>query len=194
MISGAAGSTKALDQAVRALAEYLVVVLEDGVSTPYGASMEDISGFNTTKEKPLTSFLEELRHLPAKKIAPGDVKDSTEPVKISSIISGVDSTPNVRSLHVNRTEEWLANTAAHVNKLLSATFPLVRLAGLFLDIVRPVSCLLLMFFIRHSFYLFLQLCVHPSKKVRLGLLAALQALLCKCSYTLKESRLTLLVS
>lgn len=146
MISGAAGSTKALDHAVRALAEYLVVVLEDGVSTPHGASMEDSSGFNTTKEKPLTSFLEELRHLPAKKIALGDIKDSTEPAKISSVISGGDSTPNVRSLHVNRTEEWLANTAAHVNKLLSATFPLVRLAGLYLDIVCAVSCLLFVFF------------------------------------------------
>ena len=51
MISGAAGSTKALDQAVRALAEYLVVVLDDGVSTPHGAQVEDISGFSSTKEK-----------------------------------------------------------------------------------------------------------------------------------------------
>ncbi|XP_042012560.1 TELO2-interacting protein 1 homolog isoform X1 [Salvia splendens] len=165
MISGAAGSTKALDQAVRALAEYLVVVLDDGVSTPRGAQVEDISGFSSTKEKPLASFLEELRHLPAQKTTQGDIRDSTESIEKGSIISGGDNVQgvvdlNVRSLHVNRTEEWLANTAAHVNKLLCATFPL--------------------------------LCVHPSKNVRLGLLASLQGLLCKCSYTLKESRLTLL--
>ncbi|XP_047979927.1 TELO2-interacting protein 1 homolog isoform X3 [Salvia hispanica] len=165
MISGAAGSTKALDQAVRALAEYLVVVLDDGVSTPHGAQVEDISGFSSTKEKPLSSFLEELRHLPAQKTTQGDIRDSTESIEKGSIISVGDNVQgavdlNARSLHVNRTEEWLTNTAAHVNKLLSATFPL--------------------------------LCVHPSKNVRLGLLASLQGLLCKCNYTLKESRLTLL--
>ncbi|KAL1540550.1 TELO2-interacting protein 1 isoform X2 [Salvia divinorum] len=165
MISGAAGSTKALDQAVRALAEYLVVVLDDVVSTPHGAQVEDISGFSSTKEKPLASFLEELRHLPVQKTTQGDIRDSTESIEKGSLISVGDNVQglvdfNVRSLHVNRTEEWLANTAAHVNKLLSATFPL--------------------------------LCVHPSKNVRLGFLASLQGLLCKCSYTLKESRLTLL--
>lgn len=166
MISGAAASTKALDQAVRVLAEYLVVVLEDGVSTPIlGAPMTDISGFSSSKEKPLSSFLEELRHLPAKKITQGEIKDSTESVEKGSIISRGDNIAggadfNVGSLHVNRSVEWLANTSARVNKLLSATFP--------------------------------HLCVHPSKSVRLGLLASLEALLCKCSYTLKESRLTLL--
>lgn len=166
MVSGAAGSTKALDQAVRALAEYLVVVLEDGISTAiHGAAMADISGFCSSKEKPLASFLEELRHLPAKKTTQGDIEDSTESVEKGSIISGRDNITggadfNVGSLHINRTVEWLENTAAQVNKLLSATFP--------------------------------RLCVHPSKNVRLGLLASLRALLCKCSYTLKESRLTLL--
>lgn len=133
MSSGAAGSSKALDQAVRALAEYLVVVLEDGVSTPiHGAPMADISSFCSSKEKPLASFLEELRHLPAKNITQGDIKDSTKSVEKTSIISGQDnimSNPDssIGSLHVNRTVEWLANTAAQVNKLLSAAFPHVSL-------------------------------------------------------------------
>lgn len=136
MISGAAGSTTALDQAVRALAEYLVVVLEDGVSTPHGSPLDDMSGFCLTKEKPLASFLDELRHLPAKRVTQGDIKDTTESVEKGIIISRGDDMlgvidSNVRSLHVNRTEEWLAKTAAHVNKLLSATFPLVRYMAVF---------------------------------------------------------------
>lgn len=39
-----------------------------------------------------------------------------------------------------------------------------------------------------------QLCIHPAKRVREGLLSAIQGLLLKCSCTLKNSRLMLLVS
>ncbi|KAI8006645.1 hypothetical protein LOK49_LG07G03665 [Camellia lanceoleosa] len=39
-----------------------------------------------------------------------------------------------------------------------------------------------------------KLCVHSAKKVRQGLLAAIRGLLSKCIYTLKDSRLMLLVS
>lgn len=164
MISGAAGSTKALDQAVRALAEFLVVVLKDGVSSPHGAPMEDITVFDTTKEKPLTSFLEELRLLPAKKMTQHDISDPTESVEISSIIPGGDSMPNVRSLHVNRTKEWLASTVAHVNKLLSATFPLVRLTRLFLGIVCTIICRLFLCLIWNSFSLFCSFAFILAKK------------------------------
>ncbi|KAL0407126.1 UNVERIFIED_CONTAM: hypothetical protein Slati_4026500 [Sesamum latifolium] len=132
MISGAAGSSEALDQALRGLTEYLIIVLEDGATTSIlGAPTDEVSGLHPRKEKPLASFLEELRHLPLKNPLPDD-----------------------------RTADWLANTTAHVNKLMSATFP--------------------------------HLCVHPSRKVRLGLLASVEALLCKCSYALRESRLMLL--
>ncbi|KAI3466318.1 hypothetical protein Pfo_022981 [Paulownia fortunei] len=167
MISGAAGSTEALDQAVRGLAEYLIIVLEDGATTSIlGVPMDEVSGLCSSKEKPLASFLEELRHLPVKNpVRDDDVRDLTESVERGVIMSGgdttlVNSTVKVGSLRVKRTADWLANTAAHVNKLLSATFP--------------------------------HLCVHPSRKVRRGLLASVQALLSKCIYTLKESRLMLL--
>ncbi|KAL8477911.1 hypothetical protein ACS0TY_029990 [Phlomoides rotata] len=164
MISGAAGSTKALDQAIRALAEYLVIVLEDGVSASIcGVPADDISA--SFSSKPLASFLEDLRHLPVKNIMRDDARDSTESVEEGSIMSGEDSIlvnadTKVGPLHINRTVDWLAKTTAHVNKLLSATFP--------------------------------HLSVHPNKKVRQGVLTSVQALLCKCSYALKESRLMLL--
>lgn len=39
-----------------------------------------------------------------------------------------------------------------------------------------------------------QICIHPSKKVRKGLVNAARGLLLNCRYTLGESRLMLLVS
>ncbi|XP_011086354.1 TELO2-interacting protein 1 homolog isoform X2 [Sesamum indicum] len=161
MISGAAGSSEALDQALRGLTEYVIIVLEDDATTSIlGAPTDEISGLRSSKEKPLASFLEELRHLPVKSSLPDDVRTSIEPVVSSWDTTLIDSDIKVGSLRVKRTADWLANTTAHVNKLMSATFP--------------------------------HLCVHPSRKVRLGLLASIEALLCKCSYALRESRLMLL--
>ncbi|KAG8365251.1 hypothetical protein BUALT_Bualt18G0084800 [Buddleja alternifolia] len=162
MISGAAASTEALDQAIRGLAEYLIIVLEDdSTTTNLDIPMDDISVLGSSKEKPLASFLDELRHLPVKNPVRDEVvRDSTAHVDRETTLANFDI--KVGSLRVKRTKDWFANTTANVNKLLSATFP--------------------------------HLCIHPSRKVRLGLLAAVRALLCKCSYTLKESRLMLLES
>ncbi|KAK6133152.1 hypothetical protein DH2020_033090 [Rehmannia glutinosa] len=128
MISGAAGSTKALDQAVRGLAEFLIIVLEDIANTSIlGVPMDEISGLSSRKEKPLASFLEELRHLPLNNtVQDDDVRDSTGHLQRGIIVSGNDSTrvkSDVKSLRVKRTADWLASTTAHVNKLLSAAFP-----------------------------------------------------------------------
>ncbi|KAK4434103.1 hypothetical protein Salat_0573000 [Sesamum alatum] len=159
MISGAAGSSEALDQALRGLTEYLIIVLEDGATTSIlGVPTDEVSGLRSSK--PLASFLEELRHLPVKNPLPDDVRTSIEPVESSKGTTLIDSDIRGGSLRVKRTADWLANTTAHVNKLMSATFP--------------------------------HLCIHPSRKVRLGLLASVEALLCKCSYALRESRLMLL--
>ncbi|XP_073313836.1 uncharacterized protein [Primulina huaijiensis] len=162
MISGAAGSTEALSQAVRGLTEYLGIVLEDD---SLGVRMNDSSGPCLSKDKPLASFLEELRNLPAKNQERDEkVADSFVSPQASTTLSGQEthlkSSIKNASLRVKRTTDWLKNTTLHVNKLLSATFP--------------------------------HLCLHPTTKVRLGLLAAVKVLLCKCSYTLKESRQMLL--
>ncbi|XP_073158890.1 uncharacterized protein [Henckelia pumila] len=162
MISGAAGSTEALNQAVRGLTEYLSIVLEDN---SLGVHMNDTSGPCLSKERSLASYLEELRHLPVKnQVRDEKVTDSFVSPVASTSLSGqethLNSSIKIASLRVKRSADWLKNTTFHVNKLLSATFP--------------------------------HLCLHPTIKVRLGLLAATKVLLCKCSYTLKESRQMLL--
>ncbi|KAK1385436.1 hypothetical protein POM88_023171 [Heracleum sosnowskyi] len=91
-----------------------------------------------------TSILEDLRHLPVNSIDQSQivVKD------LKHVVVG-GSVPELE--HKNK---------AHVDKLLSATFP--------------------------------NLCVHPAQKVRKALLAAIEGLLSRCYYTLKESRLVFL--
>ncbi|XP_051133791.1 uncharacterized protein LOC127253310 [Andrographis paniculata] len=166
MLSGAAGSPEALDQAIRAMAEYLVIVLGDEVYTSnLGFFQDDISVYHSNKEKPLMSLVEKLRQLPVKNSVHNNIEDSIESGEQNAIVSGKDSIlteANTKdgSLRVKRTAEWLATTAAHINKLLSATFP--------------------------------HICAHSSRKVKLGLLASVEALLCKCSCTLKHSRLMFL--
>lgn len=167
MISGAAGSVEAIDQAIRGLAEYLMIVLHDDANLS-GLDMSRNADFNFNKDKSMQSIMEELRHLPSNVQGQAiiAVEDSSDVVDKITSKSGliekrdIESGSTIGSLHVNRTKEWIKKTSSNVDKLISATF--------------------------------LHICVHPSKKVRQGLLAAIQGLLSKCSYTLKESRLILL--
>ncbi|XP_038690270.1 uncharacterized protein LOC119989047 [Tripterygium wilfordii] len=172
MISGAAGSVEALNQAIRGLAEYLMIVLQDdgnlsGVEIPASVT----SGSGSNKIESVHSFLEELRQLPMKAQAQAQSKTVAEELKGETVILDTPSSEikekgstksgnAIGSLHVDRTKEWIEKTSAHVDKLLCATF--------------------------------MQICVHPSRKVRQGLLAAIQGLLLRCSHTLKSSRLMLL--
>ncbi|KAL4579938.1 hypothetical protein LXL04_016109 [Taraxacum kok-saghyz] len=167
MISGAAGSTEAIDQALRCLTEFLMIVVQDDANISSLEDENDIDYINLDKS-PL-SFLEELRRFPCKKEDEGQnvVKKSTQEVIVSTPSqSGIKgnghshSHNQTKSLYVDRTKDWILTTCSHVNKLLSSTFP--------------------------------HLCVHPSKKVRLGTMAAIQGLLSTCSRTLKGSRLMLL--
>ncbi|EYU33785.1 hypothetical protein ABFS82_08G161200 [Erythranthe guttata] len=159
MISGAAASTESLNQAVRGLSEYLMIVLDDNsTSSILHAPENDVFALDSNKTKPLSSYLEELRQLPVKNAVQSEV--ITESVDRGTMISVGDSDCKIGSLRVKRTEKWLAETTSHVNKLLSSTFP--------------------------------HLCVHPNRKVRLGVLASIRGLLRKCSYTLRDSRLMLL--
>lgn len=169
MISGAAGSTQALDQAIRGLAEFLSIVLKDDHNLPAASeSVDDFPVHHSGKEKSLVSFLDELRHLPSKIQGGGKtvVTDSNDTLQTDIPVSdikaerSIDPDATTGILRVNRTNNWIANGSLHINRLLSATFP--------------------------------HLCVHPSEKVREGTLAAIDALLSNCSHTLKDSRLLLL--
>ncbi|KAK9181985.1 hypothetical protein WN944_025126 [Citrus x changshan-huyou] len=168
MITGAAGSVEAIDQAIRGLAEYLMIVLQDDVNLS-GLDMPKnvISGYDPNNNKS-SSFLEELRRLRIKPEGQNTIVEEDNDGELVNMITpksefkelSTDSMKRKGSLHVARTKDWIEETSAHVNKLLCATFP--------------------------------HICVHPAKKVRKGLLAAIRGLLSNCSYTLKDSRLMLL--
>ncbi|GJZ12800.1 TELO2-interacting protein 1 [Tanacetum coccineum] len=110
MISGAAGSMEAMDQALRALTEFLMIVLQDEANI---TSLDD-SDIDLNMDKSPLSFLEELRHL--KK------QDHGQIVEKKSIQESSQSDVK-KSLHVERTKDWITTASSHVNKLLSATFP-----------------------------------------------------------------------
>ncbi|XP_070006196.1 uncharacterized protein [Nicotiana sylvestris] len=159
-ISGAAGNAEALDQAIRSLAEFLMIVLDDDSNLPFlDPSLDDVK-----KEKSPLAFLEALRHLPS---TMHDQNLSEAVDRGTLVLSSTEresvSPRNVNgSLRVIRTKDWIVDTSSHVDKLLCATYP--------------------------------HLCMHPSRKVRQGLLAAIQGLLLKTSCVLKGSSLILLES
>ncbi|XP_017985336.1 PREDICTED: uncharacterized protein LOC18594747 isoform X3 [Theobroma cacao] len=168
IISGAAGSVEAIDQAIRGLAEYLMIVLQDDANLSGLDMYIDTSvGHNSRNCKSTTSFLEELRQLPSKAQSKTLVENiNGEAVNIVSLKteSGEKGSPDLGkgmgSLHVDRTKEWIEKTSEHVNKLLCAIFPYI--------------------------------CVHQAKKVRHGLLASIQGLLLKCNFTLEKSKVMFL--
>ncbi|XP_010431644.1 PREDICTED: TELO2-interacting protein 1 homolog [Camelina sativa] len=102
MISGAAGSVDALDQAIRGLVEFLMIVLEDQTNSSKSQGQSD-----------------ELTEITNQDIVTIDVP---EKFKLN---------PSRDSFHVERTKEWLDSTTSHVNKLLCETFPhlLIHPAG-----------------------------------------------------------------
>ncbi|XP_057541930.1 uncharacterized protein LOC130820533 isoform X3 [Amaranthus tricolor] len=163
MISGAAGSTEATDHAVRGLAEFLMVVLQDNanICDPH-ASLDRVASENESSQ----SFLKELRHLHVQapnqsELSSNDRSQNATIVKEELVEKQISSgNGKLGSLHVKRTRDWLEKTSVNVDILLSKTFP--------------------------------HICVHTSKRIRLALLFAVQGLLSNCRYTLKRSRLMLL--
>uniref|UniRef100_A0A1J3EZ89 TELO2-interacting protein 1-like protein n=1 Tax=Noccaea caerulescens TaxID=107243 RepID=A0A1J3EZ89_NOCCA len=132
MISGAAGSVDALDQAVRILAEFLMIVLDDEAnSTALDVSDHDSK---SQKHESAHSILDELRSLPTKSQGQSDEMTETTSREIVKTIN-VHEKSNLNlsrdSFHVERTKEWLESTTSHVNKLLRETFPhiLIHPAG-----------------------------------------------------------------
>ncbi|CAI0555532.1 unnamed protein product [Linum tenue] len=169
MMSGAAGSMDATDQAIRALAEYLMIVLDDDSNLTSSTSRNSTVDSGPDSNDSVESVLDQLRQLPIS--TQGGVKNMTdesmgEADNSVACRSDFEMTGAMKrrkasgSLHVERTTDWLQQTSANVVKLLNSTFP--------------------------------QICVHQAKRLRRGLLAAITAMLSRCSSTLKESRLMLL--
>lgn len=133
MTSGAAGSMEAIDLAIRGLAEFLMIVLQDDANASV-LDMEVSSSSDPNECKSSLSLLEELRHLQVKDSVKTKVvedrsiesdKISCSETQLQEMGSTVPSGETL-SLHVTRTKDWIQKTSSHVNKLLSATFPHVR--------------------------------------------------------------------
>lgn len=135
MTSGAAGSVEAIEQALRGLAEYLVIVLRDDANmSSLDMSMDVTTVFNSNHNMSTQSFMEELRRLPVKaqsqkEVAAEDSSDQrlkmiTPESKFNE--NKTNSGKEIGSLYVNRTKDWIEKTSAHVDKLLGATFPHVH--------------------------------------------------------------------
>ncbi|XP_050216425.1 uncharacterized protein LOC126667488 [Mercurialis annua] len=163
MTSGAAGSGEATNQAIRGLAEYLMIVLGDDANfSSIDVSPNVMAGFSSNKDESVHSLMDELRHLPNSSLSQREMVAEESIVEPENVVTNAHNKlgKEIGPLHVDRTRGWIEKTSAHLSKLLVATFP--------------------------------HICIHPAKKVRQGLLAAIQGLLSKCSYTLKDSRLLLL--
>lgn len=120
-ISGAAGNAEALDQAIRSLAEFLMIVLDDNSNLPFlDPSLDDVK-----KEKSPVAFLEALRHL----LSTMHDQNLSEAVDRGTLVLSSTERESVSprnvngSLRVIRTKDWIVDTSSHVDKLLCATYP-----------------------------------------------------------------------
>ncbi|XP_074303602.1 uncharacterized protein LOC141638053 [Silene latifolia] len=165
MISGAAGSTEATEHAIRGLAEFLTIVLQDDADAFDLHMSNELLDLNSHEFGSSQSYLEKLRHLHDKAQDPRHTSGDSSGI---NVISNQDLSAKqlrkagggVGPLYVKRTPEWIERATNNVDKLLSNTFP--------------------------------HLCTHPSKRVRHGLLSAVQGLLSNCNNVLNGSRLMLL--
>ncbi|XP_026450286.1 uncharacterized protein LOC113350379 [Papaver somniferum] len=162
MISGAAASTEAIDQTIRGLAEFLTIVLKDKAN---------LSGLG----------------IPVNDISspqPSTTKSS------QVFLEALRHLPNT-ALKANSSRQITCTSASTIEEKSSS------------DSCRDVRSLCVRrtkdWIEQTSVHVdkllsgtFPHLCVHPSEKVRRGLVAAIGGLLSKCSFTMKTSRLMLL--
>lgn len=165
MTSGAAGSGDAIDQAVRGLAEYLMIVLQDDANSS-GLDMS-ITVTSDKKYESTQSFMDELRQLPFKAHGQNKVlADNSSGQMITTISKSerkVDSGKGDASFHVNRTNDWIEKTSVHVDKLLGTTFRHVGISFHLLPVVHRLfaSCTVGQCFCNFTFTSFIQL-LNPS--------------------------------
>lgn len=149
-VSGAAGSTGALEQALRGFTEFLVIVLDDKTNShALGMPMNDVLTSKLTENNSTQTVLEALRSLPFNSRVQSVNMigcSSDQSVKVSSSTDDygekmIDNGDGKRNLFVNRSKEWIVETSSKIDKLISVAFP------------RVCTCIFL--FIFHIFYCFL---------------------------------------
>lgn len=167
MMSGAAGSTEATEHAIKGLAEIIMVVLQDdaNVSGPLVAH-KSFPGLNLPGNESLQSFVEELRHLHVKA-----KNRSQSPAGVS--------TPKGVFASLSLLEKQSPDVGGKTGSMRVERSPdWIERTSANVDKLLSMT--------------FPHICVHPVKRIRLGLLSAIKVLLLKCSHVLKGSRLMLL--
>ncbi|XP_014490963.1 TELO2-interacting protein 1 homolog [Vigna radiata var. radiata] len=167
VISGPAGNVDSIDQAIRGFTEFLMIVLQDDANAS-ALDIESSSDFDSNECNSTLSLLEELRHLQVKNCVNTKATEDTgvESEKISYSQTQLQETGN--------TDPDKENLSLHVNRTKDWMQRTSEHVNKLLDATFP------------------HICIHPSQKVRKGLVDAIKGLLSECFYTLGESRLMLL--
>ncbi|KAJ0989927.1 hypothetical protein J5N97_008283 [Dioscorea zingiberensis] len=167
MITGAAGNTGSLEHAVRGLTEFILIVLSDDANT-YGieVSYSDGIAFSPKNRRNSQAVLDALRQLPSSSLI-----HSENAVTTSSIQSVLASSSN-GEVH----DKTSGNSARPL--YVKRTKEWVEKTSTNVDKMLSAT--------------FPHLCVHPSEKVRKGLVDGITGLLSNCGHTLQRSKLMLL--
>ncbi|WVZ26978.1 hypothetical protein V8G54_000019 (mitochondrion) [Vigna mungo] len=167
VISGPAGNVDSIDQAIRGFTEFLMIVLQDDANAS-ALDIESSSDFDSNECNSTLSLLEELRHLQVKNCV------NTKATEDTGVESESISHSQTQLQETGNTDPDKENLSLHVNRTKDWMQRTSEHVTKLLDATFP------------------HICIHPSQKVRKGLVDAIKGLLSECFYTLGESRLMLL--